>query len=94
MAAKDRQLREGASGCRAEGGLGFPASLMLRRRDPKAGTTTHADVAGPGLLGGLVFHAIAVSSDDDRLPVMHQPIDHGGGQGVVHIEDRAPVPEG
>ena len=78
----------------SEGGLGFPDSLMLCRRDPKAGATTHADVAGPGLLGGLVFHAIAVSSDDDRLPVMHQPVDHGGGQGVVHVEDRAPVPEG
>ena len=26
--------------------------------------------------------------------VMHQPVDHGGGQGVVHIEGRAPVPEG
>ena len=26
--------------------------------------------------------------------VMHQPIDQGGGQGVVHVEDRAPIPEG
>jgi len=39
----------------SEGGLGFPDSLMLCRRDPKAGATTHADVAGPGLLGGLSF---------------------------------------
>ena len=25
---------------------------------------------------------------------MHQPVDHRGGQGVVHVEDCAPVPEG
>jgi hypothetical protein len=30
----------------------------------------------------------------DRLPVVHQPVDHGGGQGVVHVKDRAPIPEG
>ena len=49
---------------------------------------------GQSLFGWSVFHAIAVSLNDDRLPVMHQPVDHGGGQGVVHVEDRAPVPEG
>ena len=41
----------------------------------------------------FIFHAIAVSSNDERLPVMHQPIDHGGRQCVVHVEDLAPVTE-
>ena len=47
-------------------------------------------------LGGLrfVFHAIAVSFDHQGLPVMHQPIDQGRGQGVVHVEEGAPFPEG
>ncbi len=42
----------------------------------------------------FVFHAITVSLNNDRLPVMHQPVDQGRGQGVVHIEELAPFPEG
>ena len=41
----------------------------------------------------IVFRPIAGSLNDVRLPVMHQPIDHGGGEGVVDVEDLAPVAE-
>ena len=89
---KGRQLHEGASG--RGGRAGLPSSLTVCRGDPKGKQSLAQEAAGAGLLGRLVFHAIAVSSDDDRLPVMHQPVDHGAGQGVVHVEDRAPLPEG
>jgi hypothetical protein len=39
----------------SEGGLGFPDSLMLCRRDPKAAAATRADVAAPGYSVGLSF---------------------------------------
>ena len=45
-------------------------------------------------IGFSAFHAITVSLNNDRLPVMHQPFDQGRGQGVVHIEELAPFPEG
>ncbi len=32
--------------------------------------------------------------NNDPLPVMHQPVDQGRGQGVVHVKDFAPFPEG
>ena len=88
------ERRVGSSGQVPEGGLGSPSRLTACRRDARRKRPRTRSVAGAGLFGGLVFHAIAVSSNDDRLPVMHQPVDHGGGQGVVHVEDRAPVPEG
>ena len=47
-----------------------------------------------GRIGIFVFHPIAVSFNDDRLPVMHQPVDQGRGQGVVHVKQGAPFPEG
>ena len=40
-----------------------------------------------------VFPAIVASLDDKPLPVVHQPIDRGGGQGVVHVKDFVPVTE-
>jgi len=42
----------------------------------------------------FVFHAIARSLNEKRLPVMHQPVDQGRGQGVVHVKEGAPFPEG
>jgi hypothetical protein len=42
----------------------------------------------------FVFHPIARSLNQKRLPMMHQPVDQGRGQGVVHIEQGAPFPEG
>ena len=41
----------------------------------------------------VVVRAIAFPFNRDRLPVMHQPIDHGGRQRVVDVEDLAPIPE-
>src|SRR6516162_390072 len=46
-----------------------------------------------GRIGIFVFHAIAVSINNDPLPVIHQPVDQGRGQGVVHVEEFAPFPE-
>src|ERR1700722_9163074 len=44
--------------------------------------------------GIFVSHPIAVSLNDDRLSVMHQPVDQGRCQSVVHIKQGAPFPEG
>src|ERR1700677_2580247 len=44
-------------------------------------------------LGIFVSHPIAVSFNDDSLPVMHQPVDQGRGQGVVRVTQGAPFPE-
>ncbi len=81
-----------ASGMIPQGRTGPPPELIQIRPVPTRATT---DI-GPRRAGLFVvaFRSIAVSLDDDRLPVMHQPIDHGGGQGVVHVEDLAPVAEG
>ena len=49
-----------------------------------------------GFAGGSVARiasAVALSLNQDRLPVMHQPVDHGGGQRVIDVERLAPVPE-
>jgi hypothetical protein len=42
----------------------------------------------------FVFHAITISFKNDPIPVMHLPVDQGRGQGVVHVKDFAPFPEG
>ena len=34
------------------------------------------------------FHAIRVSMDYQHLPVVHQPIDGGGGERIVHLTER------
>ena len=39
----------------------------------------------------LVFHAIAGAFDDDRLGMMEEPIQHGGGQRGVVVEDAGPL---
>src|ERR1700681_3566340 len=65
-----------------------PAGERLRRRLERHPTS------GAGWVGRFVFHAIAVSFDKQCLPVMHQPVDQGRGQGVVHVEQGAPFPEG
>ena len=81
-----------------EGGLDIPSTHA------KCQLTSHRtpdpDVDAPrfghcvGRIGIFVSHAIAVSLNDDRLPVMHQPVDQGRGQGVVHVKQGAPFPEG
>lgn len=35
-----------------------------------------------------IFHAEAVSFDHNGFSVMHQPIDQGGRERVVHVDDR------
>jgi hypothetical protein len=71
------------------GGLDFPTthdgkltdcSERLRQQQQRRRTS------GTGGVVALVSHAIAASVNDQRHPVMHQPIDQGRGQGVVHIE--------
>lgn len=46
------------------------------------------------VVGVITIRAKAVALDDHRLPMMHQSIDHGGGQSVIDVEDPAPVTEG
>ena len=68
--------------------LGSGAGQRLPQRRQRQQTS------GAGWVGRFVFHAVAVSFDNQCLPVMHQPIDQGRGQGVVHIKQGAPFPEG
>ena len=76
----------------AQGWTGHPVRLMTQGLT-SVGIATGRDSDAPhrkssdGLrwVGRFVLHAIAVSSDDNRLPMMHQPVDQGRGQGVVHI---------
>lgn len=45
-----------------------------------------------GLGGRLVYVfwiTIAFSLNDDSFPVMHQSVDHGGGYGIIDVEDLA-----
>jgi len=80
------------------GGLDFhvrsrhEAHRLRRLRQRLEAPTT----SGAGWIGRVVFvfHAIAVSFDNECLPVMHQPVDQGCGQCVVHIKQGAPFPEG
>ncbi len=52
-----------------------PLRTLTRRAGSRSGRITH-----------VIFHAVVSSFNDDRLPVMHQPVDQGRGQGVVHID--------
>jgi len=79
---------------RTGGRTGCPQAVRPRADDATVQTIVTEAWLGRMSVGAFVFHAVTFSLNDDRLPVMHQPIDHGGGQGVVHIEDRAPIPEG
>ncbi len=53
-----------------------------------------ASLVKPGLPLDLVLHAKTFSFDDHGLGVMEQPIQDGGGQGAVMVEDRGPILEG
>ncbi len=57
-------------------------------------TLAYRNLSLVGRIGIFVSHTITVSFNNDPLPVMHQPVDQGRGQGVVHVKDFAPVPEG
>src|SRR6476660_5026435 len=80
-----------------KGGLDIPATHTecgsLQRKHPLR-TLTRRAWSRAGRIGIFVSHPIAVSLNDDRLPVMHQPVDQGRCQGVVHIKQGAPFPEG
>ena len=80
------------------GGLDFPYRSRhfgsgAWRNDFSGGCSDLSDIRR-WMGRGFVFHAIAVSFDNQCLPVMHQPVDQGRGQGIVHIEQGAPFPEG
>jgi hypothetical protein len=76
-----------------EGGLDDPrhsrqSQLTSHRTpDPNAEVPrfSHSSVKS----GSLSFMRITVSLNNDPLPVMHQPVDQGRGQGVVHVKDLA-----
>src|SRR6202049_3129257 len=46
---------------------------------------------GPGLLVNLVLGAVALAFDDDRVGVVEDAVEDGGGQGAVVVEDLRPV---
>ena len=80
-----------------QGGLDIPATHAgwdsLHSERPIQ-TWTRRMRSRTGRIRILVFHPIARSLNEKRLPMMHQPVDQGRGQGVVHIEQDAPFPEG
>src|SRR5271163_855876 len=83
----------------ARGWAGLPRTLTTG--GSRAGERLQQRLEAPATSGAgwvarivFVFHAIAVSFDNECLPVMHQPVDQGCGQGVVHIKEGAPFPEG
>jgi hypothetical protein len=80
----------------AQGWAGLPGTHAERdslpREHPLRSWTRRAG-SRAGRIGVFASHPIAVSLDDDRLPVMHQPVDQGRGQGVVHVKEGAPFPE-
>ncbi len=80
-----------------KGGLDIP-STHARCSSPRIKhpirTLTRRVWSRAGRVGTFISHHIARSLDDDRLPVMHQPVDQGRCQGVVHAEQGTPFPEG
>ena len=52
----------------------------------------HALGGSGSVSGSLSFIRIAVSFNDNRLPVMHQSIDQGRGQRVVRVTQGGPIP--
>ena len=48
----------------------------------------------PGRIGCVVSHPIIGSLNDDRFLVLHQPVDQGRWQCVVHFEQVVPFPGG
>jgi hypothetical protein len=80
-----------------KGGLDIPATHAgfnsLRIEHPFR-TLTRRVWSRAGRIGVFVSHSIARSLNNDRLSVMHQPVDQGRCQRVVHIKEGAPFPEG
>ena len=48
-------------------------------------------VVAPGLLLDLILHAEALAFDDDRVGVVQDAVEDGGGQRTVVVEDLRPV---
>ena len=71
------------------GRTGLPMACL-----PTGNVTTTASATparlGRWSLGGMVFRAVGGSSDHDRLAVMHQPIEGGGGLWVSKRETGGP----
>ena len=64
---------------RTGGRTGCPQAVRPCADDATVQTIVTAAWLGRMSVGTFVFHAVTFSLNDDRLPVMHQPIDHGGG---------------
>jgi hypothetical protein len=80
-----------------EGWAGHPGHSRLwsaLRREYPLRTLTSRVWSCADRVGIFVSHPKAPPLNDDRLPVMHQPVDQGCCQCVVHIEQGAPFPEG
>jgi hypothetical protein len=64
------------------------------RRSPEARVCFRRRLVERSLTLDLVFHAETFAFDDHRLGVMQQPIQDGGGQRVVLVEDLGPLLKG
>ena len=71
-----------------------PANASLQIRTGLELSEPGSDGASDYSSGVFTFRAKAFALDHHRLAVMHQSIDHGGGQSVIDVEDPAPVTEG
>ena len=93
---KDRPLEPSvdvADGSRVDWTSGTTRDEGTRAGERRRRRLSRCLASGAGWVGRFVFHAIAVSFDNECLPVMHQPVDQGRGQGVVDIKQGAPFPE-
>jgi len=80
---------------RLKGGLDIPATHCRcgsRQRGHPLRTLTHQAGSCAGRIGIFASHPIAVSLNDDRLPVMHQPVDQGPWPGCCPCRTGCPIP--
>src|SRR5713101_1073573 len=64
------------------------------RRSPESRVHFRRRLVERSLTLDLVFHTETFAFDDHRLGVMQQPIQDGGGQRVVLVEDLGPLLKG
>src|SRR4051794_18395895 len=84
----------------ARGWAGDPLQPRpIRLTSQRTPLSRRAGIDAPCLITHWSNRNLCLSSEscllnDDRLAVMHQPVDQGRGQGVVRVEQGAPFPEG
>jgi hypothetical protein len=82
-----------ADGFRVDWTSGTPGDEGTRAEERRRRRRSRCLASGAGWVARFVVHPIAISFDDQCLPVMPQPVDQGRGQGVVDSKQGAPFPE-